>query len=126
MEHDYKKVTRLIGWLLLIIAVCFGIDLIIIGSGKGLNSSGSVSAAGNGAESVIISVPEKAQLSETLSELLLCGQWPITGTRLSEGRGNPFEPKKAQLSPFFMPETITLETGQPNNNCRTVREALNK
>jgi hypothetical protein len=125
MGHDYKKATQLIGWLLLVIVVCFSIDLIVI-SGGALDSSGSVLAAGTGVQSAVISAPEQAQLSETLSELLLCGQWPITDTRLSEGRGNPFEPKKAQLNPLFMTGMMDSEASRPNTSCLSVREVLNK
>lgn len=128
MEHDYKKIYQLIGWLLLVIMVCFCADLIIISGGTRVSVAGSsVQAAGQTAKNEAITEQERSMLGETLSDLLLCGQWPIAGTGLSDGRGNPFEPKKQPLSLNFFMAPLSGEPEQsPAKTCLTVREALNK
>ena len=126
MEHDYKKINQLIGWLLIIIVVCFSIDLIIVGGGVANDSNSAQAASSAAVKNSAISAPDQAQLGEILSGLLLCGQWPVTSTRLSEGRGNPFEPKKLQPRPLFMAGMTDPQKDQPDNNCLTVQEVLNK
>ena len=123
MEHDYRKINQLIGWLLLIIAVCLSSSLIIVGSSGATDPAQADSGAAPVAK---LAIQERAQLTDTLSGLLLCGDWPITSTALSAGRGNPFEPKKAQLRLFIIPGGNNLESGLPQSSCRTVQEALNK
>ncbi len=126
MEHDYKKVTQLIGWLLLVIVVCFSFDLILLSGRAAPKYLNSAQASTEVAKTGVLAEQEKAQLRELLSGLLLCGQWPITGSQLSAGRGNPFEPKQIQPRQLFVTGILDLETRQPDNACRSVQEALNK
>jgi len=124
MQHDYKKVTQLIGWLLLVIVVCVSVDLIILSGGK--NSTRQSLAATDTAASGANLEQSQAQLGELLSDLLLCGQWPVKSGGLSESRGNPFEPRRAPSRPLFSSGSSDLLAEQSGSSCLTVREVLNK
>ncbi len=124
MGHDYRKVNQLIGWLLLVLAVCFS-SVLIMSESRGAVDPAQT-AASTAAVATGLAAPERASLGETLSGLLLCGEWPVAGSALSAGRGNPFEPKKTQLRLFAIPGISDLEAVLPTSSCRTVQEVLNK
>ena len=125
MQHDYKKVTQLVGWLLLVITVCFSINLIILSGSDSPDSASPVLAAASGNNSDTDPEQEKARLAELLSGLLLCGRWPVAIGSLSNDRGNPFEPKEIISQPLFFSDFLNPIMEQPGS-CLTVREALNK
>lgn len=112
------------GWLLLVIVVCVSVDLIILSGGKN-NTRQALAATDTVGDSAGLE-QERAQLGELLSDLLLCGQWPVKSDGLSDDRGNPFEPKKVPSRPLFSSGSLDPLTEQPDSRCLTVREVLNK